>query len=371
MDSRVICPVVQIEHKSVTDLDQSNHKQIKKTLMIGLFVGVISFAALQNGTGETSFSIIFSVVTGILAACLSAKYLKQEANNETARKACPVVGKNLKLRDYGFFGPSTIAWKTGADPSFLIVGIAAGLLQMMHPDVVRMIEKSGVFYKDPIGRGERTALHGRSILYGDKETAEAASKAFIKQHNALTATNPETGEKYSASRPDLLLWVHNSLIWTVLRTFRIYGPVLTSEEEDQYIKEQHISAKLLGLEGVKLPDNVKELNKYMDDMLDMLSKLKLTDDAIRFRDFLLKKGCPTSLTTVIETILLGASVRIMTPEQKKIFCIQTSRLSDFAIESLTKIMIKVLRYGFPAHKIIPKARDELAEHSFGQQFLKR
>lgn len=370
------CPAInQGERKKIfAALLQQKQGQIRNALIFGLFVGICSFAALRNRTGQTSFSIISSVVLGIFAVGLSHRYLNKQAAHKNLQK-CPIAG-GMKLNDNGFFGPETLTWKTGMDPSFLIASIGAGLLQMLHPDVVRLIEKNGKFYEDPVARGERTGLHARSIIYGDKRTAIAASEALKQIHKSIKSVDLN-GEEYSAAKPELLLWVHNSLTWMILRTFRIYGPTFTPEQENQYVKEQHISAKLVGIENEKLPNDMKELDGYMDEIMKKriginkdLFLLRLTKDSEHFRDFLFKKPFPRSLKDALQDLYINGGMRVMTREQQNRFCFQPSRLKDFAVESIAKLVIKTLRYELPADEMISIARADLVERSFGHHFLK-
>lgn len=356
------CPVTgnEIKEEVISFPNKQNH--LRNALIIGLLVGLSSFKRLYRGTDRLSFRIIAGVVSGIFSAYLSYSYLNKK-NNHKDLKICP-AGARLKLSDNGFFGPDSITWKTGSDPSYLIAGVSAGLLQILHPDVVRMIEKSGKFYRNPEGRAERTALHRRSTIYGDKKTAMIASEAFIELHNSLIAENPVTGERYSASKPELLLWVHNSLTWMILRTFKMYGPKLTTEEENQFVQEENKSAQLIGLEEKILPKNTKELDAYM---VKMLSQLALNKDSIRFRDFLIQKGFPSSISVAIKQLFISAGIRLMLPEHQKLFGFQSSTLRDVSVQTVTSIMIRIIRFGFPAAYLIPKKRAELVENSFGKQ----
>jgi uncharacterized protein (DUF2236 family) len=276
---------------------------------------------------------------------------------------CPIH----KMKDDGPFGPDTLTWKTGAEIAIAVAATGAGLLQMLHPDVVRVVNESGKYYENPAKRAERTALYGSSITYGDTKIAAAASEAFQYLHNSLRAQDPVTGEWYTASEPRLLLWVHNSLIWMILKAYKQYGPRLTPQQENEYIKEQHIAAKLAGLDVALLPNNKEELDLYMEQIKPQLA---LTLDSLHFRDFYLQPK-RFSIAGFFERIFIRAGVELIPADMRALFGIKTSRFGNHCTRIITKATLLILRKFFPSSKLIAEKRQQLLCQSFGEGFLKR
>ncbi len=136
------CPAFRPVH--LLPKDQSF---IKEALSIGLLVGITGFTSLYKGIGSVSFSIISGVVSGIFVTYLSYKYLNEK---NTVR---------VPLEDEGFFGPDSLAWKIGSEPSLSIAATGAGILQMLLAPVMKLVRKNNKFFEDPQGRGRRTGLH--------------------------------------------------------------------------------------------------------------------------------------------------------------------------------------------------------------------
>ncbi|MDR3492142.1 MAG: oxygenase MpaB family protein [Gammaproteobacteria bacterium] len=288
-------------------------------------------------------------------------------NVNSSEFKCPMHGGRA-LINHGLFGPSSISWKMNADVSMLIAAPAAALLQMLHPDVVRIIEKNHRYYHDPIGRAKSTALYAQTTVYGDTEMAAQASQALKSLHDSLGAKDPVTGKVYTASEPKLLLWVQNTLTWMILRTAEQYGPQLNAKEREQFIEEQKIAGELVGLKKDMLPSTYAELEDYI---FQMTPQLKLTEDSIHFRDFILKRPFPKNFSQLIEHLFMQTIKRIQLPVHKKLYDIETSGVSDMFVENLSALVIKTLRYFYPAEKLIPKRIEELTVESYNDKKIKK
>lgn len=291
----------------------------------------------------------------------NSKILRCSNRSKSAVSGCPMRATR-SLINMGMFGPKSVTWKTGSELSLLIAGSAEALLQMLHPDVVRVIEKNHRFYLDPKGRIDSTALYAKTTIYGDTKMAEEASLAFKRLHYSLGAKDPVTGRVYRASEPKLLLWVQNTITWMTLRTFDRYGPTLTTLEREQFIEEQKIAAELVGLKREMLPSTFEELDRYIHQMS---AQLKLTEDSIHFRDFFLNKPCPKNFNQAVEYLFLNASKRLLLPEHKELYGIRTSWIGDTLIEGCALLLIKILRIFFPPEKLIKLGRESLGNSSFG------
>ena len=51
----------------------------------------------------------------------------------------------------------------------------------------------------------------------------------------VTAADPVSGRTDHADEPDLLLWVHNTIQWMVLRVTDSCGPALSSADNSTYL----------------------------------------------------------------------------------------------------------------------------------------
>lgn len=169
-------------------------------------------------------------------------------------------------QDDGYFGPDSITWRLFSDPSSKLGGVAAILLQALNPYQMWLFDSSSYNTSDPQKRAERTARYVDTITFGDKAHADAAAESVRRIHANIRWTEPLTGKEFSADRQEWLIWTHNTIVFGVGRAAQLLGPDLSAAELDQFVKEQHIAARLAGIdvEGQKLASTWDELVAYID-----------------------------------------------------------------------------------------------------------
>ncbi|MEU6393985.1 oxygenase MpaB family protein [Streptomyces sp. NPDC046939] len=185
--------------------------------------------------------------------------------------------------DPGLFGPGSVTWQTHADPMMWVAGIRALYLQALHPRAVRGVLQNSDFRRDAWGRLLRTASFVGTTTYGTTEAAEKAGARVRKIHRMLSATDPETGERYGVDEPALLLWVHCAEIDSYLHIARRSGLPLTDAHADRYIAEHRTSARLVGLDPAEVPSSRAELAAYF---ASVRPELAVGPDARVVDDFL-------------------------------------------------------------------------------------
>jgi uncharacterized protein (DUF2236 family) len=272
------------------------------------------------------------------------------------------VTTGLHAMDDGLFGPDSVTWRCHTDPTMLIIGTAAATTQMLHPKVMRMIDQASTFRTKPELRAQRTGEYVMTITYGDRETAEHAGATLRKIHQRATAVDPETGETYNAEVDDLLLWVHNALVWASLRAWDAYGPALTPAEQDQYVVEQHIAAGLIAVPLDRVPSTRADLDAYMDEMLPHLA---FTHEAVWFKDMVVPSGFPLGIKPTISRIASRAAVGIMAPEHRELFGIDWPAWQDKVDHAAAAALFAAVRKKIPAAESIAGVRAGLDSTAFG------
>jgi uncharacterized protein (DUF2236 family) len=112
-----------------------------------------------------------------------------------------------------------------------------------------------------------------SLTFGNDEEAIAAAAGINAIHDRVTGRLGEpagmfgAGERYSAHDPELLRWVHATLLESIPLTYeRLIGP-LTQDERDGYCAEAAIMEPWLDIPRGLLPRNSKQLDAYVREML--------------------------------------------------------------------------------------------------------
>ncbi|MFF5184573.1 oxygenase MpaB family protein [Streptomyces sp. NPDC000345] len=187
--------------------------------------------------------------------------------------------------DPGLFGPSSVAWQLHGDPMMWVAGIRALYLQALHPRAVRGVMENSDFRRDAWGRLMRTAAFVGTTTYDTSAAAEKAGARVRKIHRMLSATDPETGERYPVDDPGLLLWVHCAEIDSYLHVLRRSGYPLTDAAADRYLAEHRVSARLVGLDPDAVPADRAEMDAYFEKTRPQLA---VGADARAVDDFLLR-----------------------------------------------------------------------------------
>ncbi|MFF4586375.1 oxygenase MpaB family protein [Streptomyces sp. NPDC001388] len=187
--------------------------------------------------------------------------------------------------DPGLFGPSSVAWQLHGDPMMWVAGVRALYLQALHPRAVRGVMENSDFRRDAWGRLMRTAGFVGTTTYDTSEAAEKAGARVRRIHRMLSATDPETGERYPVDDPELLLWVHCAEIDSYLHVLRRSGYPLTDAAADRYLAEHRVSARLVGLDPDAVPADRAEMDAYFEKMRP---RLAVGADARAVDDFLLR-----------------------------------------------------------------------------------
>jgi len=173
-----------------------------------------------------------------------------------------------RLPPDGLFARGSVSWRLDREAVVLAGGTCALLMQIAHPAVAAAVDAHSDFRTDPFARLRRTLGASWAIVFGDLPTAERAIGRINAIHAVVRGVVPETGRPYRALDPDLLLWVHATLVDTALRMRdRFVGP-LNPAEHDAYHREAASVAIRLGVPEDVIPSTAAELRTWMAGRID-------------------------------------------------------------------------------------------------------
>ena len=165
--------------------------------------------------------------------------------------------------DPGLFGPDSVTWRIHGDPSMILGGFRALILQAVHPLVMAGFDDNSFFRGDPWGRLRRTGEWVSTVTYGTTEEARAAGRRLRRLHASLApGFEPETGQSYRVNDPELLLWVHCTEVESFLTTYRRSGGRLRRGDGDRYVAEMVASAGLVGIRPALVPSSEADIADY-------------------------------------------------------------------------------------------------------------
>ncbi|MFD3717151.1 oxygenase MpaB family protein [Streptomyces sp. NPDC058674] len=173
--------------------------------------------------------------------------------------------------DPGLYGPASVTWQCHGEPVMWIAGVRALYLQALHPRAVRGVMENSDFRSDAWGRLLRTADFVGTLTYGTTEAAERAGARVRAIHRTLSATDPDTGERFPVDDPALLLWIHCAQIDSFLHVLRRSGVPLTRDQADRYVDENRTGARLVGLDPRDVPADTAQLAGYFETVRSQLT----------------------------------------------------------------------------------------------------
>ncbi|MDQ1724445.1 MAG: hypothetical protein QOG52_1473 [Frankiaceae bacterium] len=168
----------------------------------------------------------------------------------------------MSIADPGLFGPHSVTWRIHGDPISFVGGLRALLLQALHPLAMAGVEEHSNYRADPWGRLSRTSRYVSTATFGTTEEAAAAGVRVRAVHAHIRGVDKETGQAYAAGDPQLLAWVHNCTVDSMLDAYRRSGARLSAADADAYVQEQTAMAALVGLEAEAVPSTVAALGAY-------------------------------------------------------------------------------------------------------------
>jgi uncharacterized protein (DUF2236 family) len=146
-------------------------------------------------------------------------------------------------------------------------------MQIAHPKVAEGVANHSRFSKDPIGRLYQTMNSMWSILFDELPEAQASVQRVKQIHRRVQGTFKESdvlpaGTQYDAQDPDLLLWVHATLVDSAIVTYELFVKPLAVDDKREHYEETKKLAILLGVPEGKIPASLEDFHAYMGEMIE-------------------------------------------------------------------------------------------------------
>lgn len=181
--------------------------------------------------------------------------------------------ERLASRD-GYFSPESVIRRIGNTPvTPFLGGGTAVLLQVAHPLVAAGVACHSDYRGDLWRRLGRTLQALYLITFGTKAEAERAAAAVQAVHASIRGAIPAAlgpfpaGTPYAADDPELMLWVHATLVTASLSAYRRFERSLSAGEEDEYYRQMATVAELFGVPAAIVPASLTEFRSYFANQL--------------------------------------------------------------------------------------------------------
>jgi uncharacterized protein (DUF2236 family) len=175
----------------------------------------------------------------------------------------------------GYFAPGSVIRRVGNSPvTPFLGGGTAVLLQVAHPLVAAGVAAHSSYDRDIWRRLTGTLRALYLITYGSKAEAEWAAGAVKAAHARVQGrTNTPlgafpAGTAYSAEDPELMLWVHATLVYASLISYQRFEHELSDADQERYYREMAIVAELFGTPAGVIPATLAGMRSYFAAQID-------------------------------------------------------------------------------------------------------
>lgn len=183
----------------------------------------------------------------------------------------------------GLFADDSVTRRVNSEGVLGLGGGRALLMQLAHPAVAEGVANHSDFETDPFGRLRRTIEAETTLVFGTVEEAYATAARIRAVHERVT------GAGYQANDPELLLWVHATLVDTALRVYTRFVRPLRRNEAEAYYDESTRLAELLGVPRHRLPGDYAEFRSYVREMV---ATLEVSDVARELARKIFRESAP-------------------------------------------------------------------------------
>ena len=239
--------------------------------------------------------------------------------------------------DPGLFGPRSIAWRINAESVLLLGGGRALLMQIAHPLVAAGVADHSDFTSEPFDRLWRTIDTALTVIFGDSEQWRAAVRRVGGIHAHVRGERE--GTAYSALDPELLLWVHATLVDSSLVAYeRFVRPLRPNVRERHYLEMRRMGTAF-GVPEDLHPPTYLEFRAYMDRTI---STLEIGEEGRRVARAVLSQPAPLVVFPV--GLLFGlASVSLLPPRIRSELGLRWNRKAERAAD----VMAATVRHAVP------------------------
>ena len=187
----------------------------------------------------------------------------------------------------------------------MIGGVAALLMQMLHPAVLAGVWDHSAFRENMAGRLRGTARFIALTTFAARPEAEAAIARVRAIHERVRGTLPD-GTRYQASDPALLAWVHVTETTCFLDAWRRYAaPGATLAVQNRYIADMAQIGTALG--AAPVPCSRREAQALIASMRPMLRVDSRTIEMAR----LLREQPGAKLSGPVRDLLMAAAFDLL------------------------------------------------------------
>jgi len=237
------------------------------------------------------------------------------------------------------------------------------LLQVAHPLVAAGVVQHSDYRRDLWKRLVRTLRALYLVAFGTKAEAERAGAAVQAVHAHVRGLTDAplgrfpAGTPYSASDPELQLWVHATLVQASLAASGRFVCALSAEDEERYYQEMGFVARLFGTPAAIIPSSLAEFREYFETQL-VGETITVTPPARQVAAIILEAALPAPLRVLVPAHRLSTA-GLLPPRLRAEYGLRWTPLHELALPiaarsvrlAATPVLVAASRFSAPVETL--------------------
>lgn len=213
----------------------------------------------------------------------------------------------------GYFDDDSAIRRVGRESVLLLGGPRALLMQAAHPLVAAGIVDHSRYREDPWRRLARTMAALFTIVFGTRAEADRMGAITRAAHGRVRGVRD--GRPYSAADPELMLWVHSTLVDTGLTLYDLYVHALEPAVAEEFYEQMKLVANVFGVPDEVHPPSLADFRRYQRDAVGS-GTVRVGDDARAVAETVLAPPVPLPLRLPLAT-LARQTAGLLPPELRE------------------------------------------------------
>ncbi|MDX6510600.1 MAG: hypothetical protein QOE36_104 [Gaiellaceae bacterium] len=233
------------------------------------------------------------------------------------------------------FPRDSVIRRLGDESVLMLGGGRALLMQAAHPLVAAGIVDHSDYASAPWKRLARTLTALYTVVHGTQEEADRVGAVVRSVHESVQGRLREdvgrfaVGTAYEATSPELMLWVHSTLVDTGISMYEAFvGPVPRSDREHFY-EEMKVVARVFGTPPEALPETYEAFLSWQRGCLED-GTVAIGTDARAIARTVLEPPVPRALQPGFRALTL-ASVGLLPPSIRSAYGLRWSPAHEAAL----------------------------------------
>ena len=269
----------------------------------------------------------------------------------------------MRQRATGLAGRDSVAWQINSEIILVFGWGRAVLMQFAHPMVAAGVAEHSLFLRQPKGRMRRlkhTLSAMLALTFGTGEEVARVGRGINaihdRVHGHLTEATPAfpAGTAYSAHDPQLLCWVHATLLDSFFRVYELYVGPLTLFEKNRYCAEATGMGRVLGVPDGYFPTNLAELEAYLAAMLAS-GEIAVTETARRLAQAVIWPPAPAIARPLLRQMRLP-TIGLLPPSLREGYGFAWDAWDEAALQRSARWVRRLLPLVPPVLRYLPAAR---------------